>query len=260
MNPQYVYCIINDELANLCKCGGTKNSPQYRCDQLFNTSLPVKCKLAYFIEVNNWKIAEKYVHNKITGMGIKRFEGREWFKCNSNDIKTVFDECKKLYGYNGENNKKEDTENISNDKKEDTENISNNKKEDTENISNNKKEDIKNINYHCDPCDYETNERTAFYHHNKSKRHELCIRKIDITEYQKVIKENNELKQNLKKENDIIKQKIKKENDIIKQKIKKENINLKNKILTLEKDNMELKNKLLEKDIEILKLKYNDKS
>ena len=186
MNPQYVYCIINDELANLCKCGGTKNSPQYRCDQLSNTSLPVKCKLAYFIEVNDWKIAEKYIHNKITDMGVKRFEGREWFNCKPDDIKTVFDECKKLYGYNGENNKKEDTENISN-----------NKKEDTENISNNKKEDIKNINYHCDPCDYETNERTAFYHHNKSKRHELCIRKIDITEYQKVIKENKELKQKI---------------------------------------------------------------
>jgi len=49
-------------------------------------------------------------------------------------------------------------------------------------------------------------------------------------------------------------------NSYNKQKIKKENINLKNKILILEKDNMELKNKLLEKDIEILKLKYNDKS
>ena len=271
MNPQYVYCIVNDELSNLCKCGGTANYPTYRCDQLSNTSLPVRCKLAYFIEVNNWRKAEKFVHGKISEMGIKRFEGREWFNCKPDDIKSVFDECKKLYGYNGENNKKEDTENTSNDKKEDTVNTSNDKKEDTENNSNDnkedtvnrsndKKKDIKNINYHCDPCDYETNERTAFYHHNKSKRHELCIRKIDISEYQKVIKENNELKQNLIKENDAIKQKIKKENDIIKQKIKKENINLKNKILFLEKDNMELKNKLLEKDIEILKLKYNDKS
>lgn len=65
MDIQYVYCLENEEMPNICKCGGTANSPYSRCDQISNTSLPVKCKVAYFVEVNNWKIAEKYIHNRL---------------------------------------------------------------------------------------------------------------------------------------------------------------------------------------------------
>jgi hypothetical protein len=76
MNPEYVYCIENERLINICKCGGTANTPYFRCKQLSNSSLPVKCNVAYFIKVTNWRKAEKFVHNKIIEMGIKRFERR----------------------------------------------------------------------------------------------------------------------------------------------------------------------------------------
>ena len=201
MNPQYVYCIVNDELANLCKCGGTKNSPQYRCDQLSNTSLPVKCNLAYFIEVNDWKIAEKYVHNKITDMGIERCKGREWFKCKPDDIITVFDECKKLYGYNGENNKKEDTENTK---------VAKNKKviKSTKDAKNTKI--IKVIKYHCKTCNYKTNDSSNFCRHTKQKSHlkkaeamqdndKIKIKLIEMENEKKLIEKEKKLIENEKK-------------------------------------------------------------
>jgi hypothetical protein len=55
----YVYCITNHAMPNLCKIGGTEKDPVIRCKELSNTSLPVKCKLEYFIKVNNWKKIRK---------------------------------------------------------------------------------------------------------------------------------------------------------------------------------------------------------
>ena len=51
--------------------------------------------------------------------------------------------------------------------------------------------------FECTICNYQTNERTAFYHHKKSKKHELCSKKIDINEFEKIKKEYEELKQKL---------------------------------------------------------------
>lgn len=196
MNPEYVYCLKNEEMPNICKCGGTADSPFNRCEQLFNTSVPVKHEVAYFVEVNDWKKAEKYIHDRLIEKGIKRFKGREWFKCKPDDIKHVFDECKKLYGFNKEEVVKVD-DNIA-------------VKGDKVN------ENLKSKSFYCKICDYTTYERTAYYHHKSSKKHELCSKKIDINEYEKIKKENEELK----------------------------------KELTL------LKTQLLEKEIEILKLKH----
>ncbi len=64
----------------------------------------------------------------------------------------------------------------------------------------------------CAQCNYQTKERTAFYHHNKSKKHELCSKKVDIDEYEKIKKENTELKQKLE-QNEIQKLLLEKENE-----------------------------------------------
>ncbi len=178
MEPEYVYCLKNDKMPNTCKCGGTAKSPQDRCNQISNTSLPVKCELAYFIEVNDWRKAEKYVHDRIIEMGIKRFKGREWFDCNPDDIKSVFDECEKLYRYVKGGSEGDGKEGVN----------KNIKQDETE---------IEIKKYHCEICNYDTIERTAFYHHNKSKKHEICSKKINIDEYEKLRKENQELKQKL---------------------------------------------------------------
>ncbi len=53
MNPEYIYCLKNEEMPNICKYGGTADSLYNRRDQLSNTSLPVKCEVAYFIEVSD---------------------------------------------------------------------------------------------------------------------------------------------------------------------------------------------------------------
>jgi hypothetical protein len=99
IKPEYVYCIKNEAMPNICKCGGTAKTPEKRCKQISNTSLPLECQIAYYIEVINWKKAEKFIHNKIVESGIKRYKSREWFDCKPEFIKNIFDECKKLYGF-----------------------------------------------------------------------------------------------------------------------------------------------------------------
>ncbi len=66
----------------------------------------------------------------------------------------------------------------------------------------------------CNSCNYQTDERTAFYHHNKSKKHELCTKKIDISEYDKLVQENTELKQKLANLDEINKILLKQHSDI----------------------------------------------
>ncbi len=33
----YIYCLTNDKMPNLLKCGGTERDPEIRCNELFNT-------------------------------------------------------------------------------------------------------------------------------------------------------------------------------------------------------------------------------
>lgn len=99
MTEEYVYCITNPLIPNVSKCGGTRRYPTNRCKELSNTSLPLDCNLEYFIKVNNWKNAEKYIHNKLIEEGFKKYDRREWFECNPDQIKYIFDECEKIYKY-----------------------------------------------------------------------------------------------------------------------------------------------------------------
>ncbi len=87
----FIYCISNPQMPGICKCGGTTRDPNIRCKELFTTSLPVECKLEYFIEVNDWKKAENETYKKIIDLGIKRFNKREWFNCDPIYIKSIFD-------------------------------------------------------------------------------------------------------------------------------------------------------------------------
>lgn len=214
MNPEYVYCLKNEEMPNICKCGGTADSPYNRCDQLSNTSLPVKCEVAYFVEVSDWKKAEKYIHNKLNELGIKRFKGKEWFKCKPDDIKSVFDECKKLFEFSKDNNGGKDSIVEKEEIKVCIKNKKNIKdKTECQNIKTNIKK------YYCDLCNYETFDRSNYSRHKNQLKH---IEKIKSTN-------NIDL-------------------------IKKENIEQKIKLEIYEKEIFTLKNELFKKDLEIFKL------
>lgn len=202
---EYVYCIKNAAMPNICKCGGTSKTPEKRCKEISNTSLPLKCQIAYYIKVTNWKKAEKFIHDKIVEKGIKRYKNREWFDCKPEFVKTIFEECKILYGFVGDNI----VENI-----DDNKNEGKDTKSDKTDTDNNKSDKIKI--YNCVECNYTTEDRGNYSHHKKSTKHINNISKINIEDYNKLKKENEELKL---------------------------------KISEFEKN-------LLEKEIEILKLKY----
>lgn len=182
MDVQYVYCLENEEMPNICKCGGTANSPYNRCDQISNTSLPVKCKVAYFVEVNNWRIAEKYIHNRLDELGIKRFQGREWFKCKPSDVICVFEECKRIYGYD-DNKMDIYTDDVQ---------VGNKRKIRLEvNVTNKEKK------YYCGMCNYETYDSGNYVRHEKSKKHIAIINESNLKEYYIIKKERDELKSKL---------------------------------------------------------------
>jgi len=177
-------------------------------------------------------------------MGVKRFEGREWFNCKPDDIKTVFDECKKLYGYNGENNKKEDTENTK---------VAKNKKviksttyaKSTKDVKNTKI--IKAIKYHCKTCNYITNDSSNFSRHTKQKSH---LKKAEA------MQDNDKIKIKLiEMEND--KKFIENEKKYIEN--EKKYIENEKKLIENEKKLIENEKKLIEKDNEkkLLEIKYD---
>ena len=158
----YVYCFTNPSMPNLCKCGGTKRDPLVRCKELFTTSLPVECKVEYSLKVNDWKEAEKIIHNQIIKNGFNRCKGREWFKCNPDDIKFIFD------NYERGEYVKENIKDIIDDVKIDNsidKKIVVNKNITVNNIK------IINNKYYCKACEYETNTRFNMSHHKKTKKH-----------------------------------------------------------------------------------------
>ncbi len=177
---EYIYCIENKALPDICKCGGTSKKPERRCKELSNTSLPLKCQIAYSVEVSNWKEAEKYIHNKLEELGIERYTGREWFKCKPDDIKYLFDECAKLYKCNEEivvdDNKKSVVKSKS--------------------IKNTKIKVVKNVEavkeYVCDLCDYITTDSGNFSKHKQTLKHIDNTNNILLIE-----KENEKLKSQL---------------------------------------------------------------
>ena len=126
--------------------------------------------------VNNWKKAEKYIHNKLAELGIKRFQGREWFKCKPNDVKSVFDECKKLYEFNAGEIK---------------EDVHDNKVMKVKQSEKNNHSPNESKKYYCNLCDYETIDSGNFAHH---KKHIRIINEGKLKEYEVIKKERNELK------------------------------------------------------------------
>ena len=61
--------------------------------------------------------------------------------------------------------------------------------------------------YTCELCKYETEDRTAYYHHTKTKKHKLCSERISKKDFDEIKKENEELKQRLKEKDEEIKNK-----------------------------------------------------
>ncbi len=154
MSKEYVYCITNPMIPNICKCGGTKRIPTDRCRELSNTSLPVNCKLEYFIEVSNWKESEKYIHDKLVENGFKRYDKREWFECKPDEIKFIFDKCK---NFSNELKLIKTTSELSKDRK-----------------------PIKKMEYKCKECNYTTKIKRDFEKHKLTNKHIQNTRKIYI--------------------------------------------------------------------------------
>ena len=91
--PGIIYCVTNPSINNYCKVGETGKTIQDRMKGLNNTSIPTPFNLDFFIEIDYKKRfnIEKTIHKEIIKYGFDRLPGKEFFKCNPNDIKHIFE-------------------------------------------------------------------------------------------------------------------------------------------------------------------------
>lgn len=91
--PGIIYCVTNPSMNNYCKVGETGKTIKDRMKGLNNTSIPIPFKLDFFIEIDYCKRfnIEKTIHKEIIKFGYDRLPGKEFFKCNPNDIKHIFE-------------------------------------------------------------------------------------------------------------------------------------------------------------------------
>ena len=84
--------------------------------------------------------------------------------------------------------------------------------------------------YYCDSCDYKTDDKGNFSHHNKTKKHLSKLDQIKIQSFEKIKEENDELKQKLFEKE---KEKLEEVNKILKKQTSKTINNTKNSNNTL---------------------------
>lgn len=99
MSIGYIYCVSTPSNNDRCKVGQTLRGIESRLKGLNTTSVSENFKLDYYIIVNPKKRIniEKSIHNDITTAGYPRFPGKEFFKCQANDIKHIFKKYGDIY-------------------------------------------------------------------------------------------------------------------------------------------------------------------
>jgi len=99
MSNGYIYCVSTPANNDRCKVGETLKGIEDRLRGLNTTSVSENFKLDYYIIVNPKKRfnIEKSIHNDIINAGYSRFTGKEFFKCNPNDIKHIFEKYGNIY-------------------------------------------------------------------------------------------------------------------------------------------------------------------
>jgi len=114
MSKGYIYCVSTPANNDRCKVGETLRGIEDRLKGLNTTSVSENFKLDYYIVVDaekRYKI-ESAIHNDIITEGYSRFSGKEFFKCQPNDIKHIFKNYGDIYTTINEHKNFELNENI----------------------------------------------------------------------------------------------------------------------------------------------------
>jgi len=107
MSNGYIYCVSTPANNDRCKVGETLTGVEHRLIGLNNSAVSENFKLDYYIVVDpdkRFKI-EKSIHNDIINEGYSRFPKKEFFKCNPDNIKHIFQKYGTIYTKINEHNK-----------------------------------------------------------------------------------------------------------------------------------------------------------
>lgn len=168
MSNGYIYCVSTPANNDRCKVGETLKGIEHRLKGLNTTNVSENFKLDYYIVVDPKKRfnIETSIHNEIINDGYTRFTGKEFFKCNPNDIKHIFEKYGKIYYKINEHiieNNEEET------------NINENIKKDTNINENIDKSNIKKLRK-CENCKKIFDRKSTYDFHIRRKN--SCTKEI----------------------------------------------------------------------------------
>lgn len=75
--PGYIYVLTNSAMVGIVKIGRTSRDPVSRCEELFNTSIPVPFEVFFSVWCNNVSRIERQVHERLDALRVN--ESREFF-------------------------------------------------------------------------------------------------------------------------------------------------------------------------------------
>ena len=87
----WIYCLINESIPNQVKVGQTANNPNHRAKQISGTGVPTPHKVAFAKKVKDYKRKEKLLHQILSKDGGRTNPKREFFKCEPDHVKLLFD-------------------------------------------------------------------------------------------------------------------------------------------------------------------------
>lgn len=75
--PGFVYVLTNAAMPSVVKLGRTARDPVSRCDELFNTSVPVPFEVHFAVYCDNASQIERLMHERLDALRVN--ESREFF-------------------------------------------------------------------------------------------------------------------------------------------------------------------------------------
>jgi hypothetical protein len=84
--PGFVYVLTNAAMPSIVKIGRAKD-PISRCDELFNTSLPVPFQVHFAAYCDNASKIERMAHERLDALRVN--ESREFFSVNADKAKDM---------------------------------------------------------------------------------------------------------------------------------------------------------------------------
>lgn len=87
MSAGFIYVLVNSSMPGIIKVGKTTRTPSERVEELSGvTGVPTPFIIAYEEHFSDCDAAEQFLHTKLTQLGVRVSDGREFFRAGVSDV------------------------------------------------------------------------------------------------------------------------------------------------------------------------------